>query len=163
MRLRRASVVAKWTLLAVSLLVASCGRSPVPPRAAADDPELKTRGTIEVTAKLVEVPEGAIFKRDLYDYATVLKYQVLEVHRGELKGDTIFVGHYDPWKPRGEAADRRVKDVGGRLKQFRAGDVHRMALDGPIEDVFMGGIVNTYFGQDTGTIYWAAWTDPAGE
>ena len=36
------------------------------------DANVTTRGGIEVTAKLVEIPEGAIFKRDLYDYATVL-------------------------------------------------------------------------------------------
>jgi hypothetical protein len=163
MRFHRAPIVVKLALLAVGLLTTSCGRAPVRPQARPDDPELKTRGTTEITARLVEVPDGAIFKRDLYDYATVLKYQVQKVHRGELKGDTVYVGHYDPWKPRGQAADRRVKDVGGDLRQFRAGQVHHMALDGPIEDVFMGGIVNKYFGQDTGTIYWAVWTDLAGE
>src|SRR5664279_4788450 len=85
--------------------------------------------------QLVEVPEGAIFQRELYDYATVLKYQVLTSHRGDLKpGDTVYVGHYDPWKPRAEAADRRVKDVGGLLRKFRAGDVHHMAMGGPVED-----------------------------
>ena len=60
---------------------------------------------------------AAIFKRDLYDYATVLKYEVVKLHRGELKGGVIYVGHYNPWKPRGEAADRRVKDIGGNLRQ----------------------------------------------
>ena len=115
--------------------------------------------TNTVWGEYVEVPEGAIFKRDLYDYATILKYQVLKVHRGEVKGDTIYVGHYNPWKPRSEAADRRVKEVGGNLRQFQAGQVHRMALETPIEDHFMGGIVNKYFGQVTNTIYWAVWTN----
>jgi len=36
-------------------------------------------GRIEVTAHLVEIPDGAIFKRERYDYATVLKYEVLKV------------------------------------------------------------------------------------
>ena len=67
------------------------------------------RGSIEVTARLVEIPEGAIFKRELYDYATVLKYQVLQVHRGKVEGETIFVGHYNPFKPRSEAADSKVR------------------------------------------------------
>ncbi len=69
-------------------------------------------GSIEVVAKLLEVPEGAIFKRDLYDYATVLKYQVIEVHRGKVDSKTIFVGHYNPFKPRSESADGRVKRRG---------------------------------------------------
>jgi hypothetical protein len=120
---------------------------------------LTTRGTIEVTARLVEVPEGAVFKRDLYDYATILKYEVLETHRGEIAATTILVGHYNPWKPRSEAADTRVTNVGGNLRRFDAGQIHRMALDVPIDDYYMGGIVNKYFGQDSGPLYWAAWTN----
>jgi hypothetical protein len=37
--------------------------------------------------------------------------------------------------------------------------VHHLALDVPIEDVFMGGIVNKYFGKMSEPIYWAVWTD----
>lgn len=141
------------------LLCVSCGKSPDPPAAAGADAQVTTLGSIEVTARLVEVPEGAIFKRELYNYATVLKYQVLQVHRGELGGDTIYVGQYKPFKPRTEAADKRVQGIGGNLKAFRAGQVHRLALAGPIDDHYMGGIVNKYFGKDTGTIYWAVWTN----
>jgi len=143
----------------IFLSFVSCGKHAGEPNAGVHAPQPPLRGTLEVTAKLVEIPDGAIFKRDLYDYATVLKYRVLIVHRGAVKGDTIYVGHYDPWKPRSEAADRRVKDVGGNLRQFQAGQVQRMALDAPIEGHFMGGIVNQYFGQQTGPIYWAVWTD----
>jgi len=121
---------------------------------------LATNGTIEVSAKLVEVPEGAIFQRDLYNYTTILKYQLVEVHRGDLKSDTIFVGHYNPWKPRSEAADKRVQGIGGNLKRFEAGQIHHLALEVPVEDFFMGGIVNKYFGQETGPLYWAVWTVP---
>jgi len=38
-----------------------------------------------------------------------------------------------------------------------------MALEAPIDDYFMGGIVNKYFGQSTEPIYWAVWTNLAGE
>jgi hypothetical protein len=127
------------------------------------DTPVATRGSTEVTGKLLEIPEGAVFKRDLYDYATVLKYQVLQVHRGEVDGKTIYVGHYNPFKPRSEAADRRVKDIGGNLKAFRAGQVHRMALEVPLDDYFMGGVVDKYFGQETGPIFWAVWTDLVSE
>jgi hypothetical protein len=123
------------------------------------DPELRKRGSIEVAATLVEIPEGAIFQRQLYDYATVLKYQVLEVHRGKVKGQTIYVGHYNPFKPRSEAADRRVPNIGGNLKSFRAGQVQRMALDESMLDSFTGGILNKYSKEDTDPIYWAVWTD----
>ncbi len=140
------------------LLLSSCSKPPGAEPSTAADPHLATNGTIEVTAQLVEIPEGAIFKRDLYNYATILKYRVLSVQRGKVDGDTIFVGHYNPWKPRVEAADARVKNTGGNLRQFQPGQTHHLALEAPIEDYYMGGIVNKYFGQTTNTLYWAAWT-----
>jgi hypothetical protein len=144
-------------IIAFSLI--SCGRNPATSASILTDPGLATNGTVEVSARLLEIPQGAIFKRDLYDYATVLKYQVLNVHRGDFKGELLYVGHYNPWKPRAEAADKRAPGIGGNLRRFQAGQVHHMALDAPLEDHFMGGIVNKYFGTMTNTIYWAVWTD----
>jgi hypothetical protein len=154
---RTSRTVVGSLLLAVGLMAAACARRRE--GAASPDPNLAKRGSIEVTARLVEIPEGAIFQRELYNYATVLKYQVLEVHRGNVKGQTIYVGHYNPAKPRSEVADRRVQDVGGNLKSFRAGQVHRMALEGSMFDHFTGGILNKYSGEDTDPIYWAVWTN----
>jgi hypothetical protein len=151
-----------WALPAaiVALACSSCAREAGSnSRGGAADPQLAAHGSIEVTAELVEIPEGAIFKRDLYDYATILKYKVLQVHRGSLEGDYIFVGHYDPWKPRSEAADKWVSDIGGNLREFRVGQKHRMALEVPLEEHFMGGIVDKYFGQETGPHYMALWTN----
>jgi len=150
-------------LLTGAILAVSCGSRSNGSADATPDPHLTTNGTVEVTARLVEIPDGAIFKRDLYNYATILKYQVLKVHRGQVKGSVIYVGHYNPWKPRHGAADQRIKNTGGTLQHFQAGQVHRMALEAPIDDHYMGGIVNKYFGQDTGPLYWAAWTNPARE
>lgn len=126
-----------------------------------EDAHVTTAGSIEITAKLVDVP-GEFVNRPMYDYAFVMKYQVLAVHRGEVAGDTIYIGHYNPLKPRARAADARVPEVGGNLRKFRVGDVHRMALEVPIDDHYMGGIINRYFGkEDTGPIYWALWTNRA--
>jgi hypothetical protein len=163
-RLRRAlaAQAPRWGWAGPILLAAlmgACGPKAVPTEESLTDSALATNGTLEVTARLVEIPEGAIFKRDLYDYATVLKYQVIKVHRGQTEGETLYVGHYNPWKPRAEAADQRVPLVGGNVRQFQAGQTHRLALDIPIEDHFMGGIVNKYFGQFTNAIYWAIWTN----
>jgi hypothetical protein len=154
---RTSRTVVGSLLLAVGLMAAACARRS--DGTASPDPELAKRGSIEVTARLVEIPDGAIFDRPLYNYATVLKYRVLEVHRGKVKGETIYVGHYNPAKLRSEAADRRVHDVGGNLKSFRAGQVHRMALEGSMLDHFTGGILNKYSEEDTDPIYWAVWTD----
>jgi hypothetical protein len=144
--------------LALLLAAASCRRPSGPVNTFAD-PHLATNGTVEVTARLVEIPDGAIFQRDLYDYATVLKYSVLKIHRGEVEGDVLYVGHYNPWKPRAEAADQRAPGIGGNLRRFEAGQIQRLALAAPIDDHFMGGIVNKYFGQTTNTLYWAVWTN----
>jgi len=151
------ALVTGLALLLLGWCLCSCGRKSID-LTAVTDPHLATNGTVEVTARLVEIPEGAIFKRDLYDYATILKYQVLRVHRGKLDGDALYVGQYNPWKPRAEAADKRAPGIGGNVRQFQAGQVHHLALEVPIEDYFMGGIVNKYFGKTTNTLYWAVWT-----
>jgi len=139
--------------LALALLAFSCtkrGDSGV-------DREVTTLGAIEVTAKLVEIP-GPFPPNDLYNYGYVLKYKVLAVHRGKLDGDEILVAHYNPLKPRSTAQDEFSGKVGGHLDRFRAGDVHRMALEAPLDNFWMGGVVDKYF-QQKGVRYWAVWTN----
>ena len=124
-----------------------------------EDEKVTTLGTLEVTAKLLEI-RGEFVDKPMYDYAFVMKYRALEAHRGGFEpDDTIYVGHYNPLKSRATAADERVPDVGGNLKKFRAGDIHRMALEAPIDDYYMGGIINRYFEEHAGPIYWAVWTN----
>lgn len=135
---------------------ASCSNSP----AGNVDTEVTTLGDTEVTAQLEEL-RGQFADQTNYDYAFVMKYKVLKVHRGKVDSDTIYVGHYNPLTPRASVADERVKDVGGTLKKFRAGDVHRMALASPMDDHFMGGVINRYFEEYKGPVYWALWTIPA--
>jgi hypothetical protein len=159
MSLHPSRTIVGGLLVAIGLMMSACSERKGNPGGPGWDPELSKRGTIEVTAKLVEVPDGAIFKRALYNYATVLKYQVLQVHRGSVKGQTIYVGHYNPFNPRSDAADKRVPNIGGNLKSFRAGQVQRMALEGSMLDHFSGGILNKYSSEDTDPIYWAVWTN----
>jgi hypothetical protein len=147
------------TIVLHGLICLSCRKESGPAAAGGEDPNVTSMGSIEVTARLTEIPEGAIFKRELYDYTTVLKYNVLKVHRGQVGAETIYVGHYNPFKPRSEAADKQVPGIGGNLTSFRAGQIHRMALEAPIDDYFMGGIINKYFGKFDGPIYWAVWTN----
>ncbi len=140
----------------VSLCV-SCAKKAGTPVA---DPNVTTRGSIEVAAELVEI-RGDLIDDPMYDYAHVMKYKVLQVHRGQVDKDVIYVGHYNPAEPRSSVADARVQEIGGSVKQFRVGDVHRMALEVPIDDYYMGGIINKYFGEVNDPIYWAIWTDQA--
>jgi len=147
------------TIVLNGLICLSCRKEPGPAAVGGEDPNVTSMGSIEVTARLTEVPDGSIFKRELYDYTTVLKYDVLKVHRGQVQTETIYVGHYNPFKPRSQAADKRVPGIGGNLASFRSGQIHRMALEVPIDDYFMGGIINKYFGKFDGPIYWAVWTN----
>lgn len=131
--------------------------------AVAPDPKVHQLGDVEVTARLADVA-GVFPPNDLYDYAYVMKYDVLQVHRGEVAEKTILVGQYNPLKPRAGAADDKSGEIGGNVTAFKVGDVHRLALQAPLEELFMGGIVNEYFveGQEQ-KLYWAWWTDRASE
>ena len=142
-------------LVLMGLILGSCSHTPN----TGEDPEVTTRGSAEVTAELTEI-RGEFVDRSDYDYAFVMKYKVLEVYRGEIEGDTLYIAHYNPQKPRDRVVDARVDDVGGTLQLFRAGDIHRIAFETPIDDYFMGGIINRYFEEYSGPIHWAVWTNP---
>jgi hypothetical protein len=152
-------------MLAGSFLFLVAGCSSKPNDGA--DPNVTTVGSIEVTARLGEIPgleewDGNFPPNDVgYDYAYVLKYEIEEAHRGEVDGETILVAHYNPLKPRVEAADARCPDIGGTVRRFRVGDVHRMALEPFVDDYYMGPMVNKYFDtpEGKGSIHWAVWTN----
>jgi hypothetical protein len=148
----------KVTLLSLaavlSLAVTGCGTHP----ANEVDSEVTTLGTAEVTAEVVEIPQP-FPPNDLYNYAYVLKYRVLKVHRGQVPAGQILVAQYNPLKPRERVQDDVSGKVGGHVSAFRAGDVHRMALESPLDQFWMGGIIDPYF-NEKGTRYWAIWTNP---
>jgi hypothetical protein len=127
----------------------------------APSPELAANGDVEVTAKIVSIG-GDFPPNNLYDYVFVMKYRVLQLHRGKVDGEAIFVGHYNPLKPRATAQDKFSGKVGGNVEHFQVGDVHRMALEGPLEEYFMGGIIDKHI-KEKGTRYRAVWTDRASE
>ncbi|MDZ4860241.1 MAG: hypothetical protein SGI88_14790 [Candidatus Hydrogenedentes bacterium] len=143
-------------MLALAFLCGACGQS----NTGGADAKVTTLGRIEVTAKLLDAG-GEFPPNDLYDYAHIMKYEVLTTHRGMLDGKTIYVGHYNPLKPRASAADERSGEVGGNVTRFIAGDVHRMALVSPIDEHFMGAQVNKLPESEKGAIYWALWTNRA--
>jgi len=146
--------VAVFGLCAGAALSASCQKR----TDTGSDPKVTTLGSIEVTAQLVEIPDQ-FPPNNLYDYAFILKYRVLETHRGTVEGESILVGHYNPLKPRESVADERVKDIGGNLKKFQERDIHRMALEVPIDEYYMGPIINKYHEKEKGPLYWAVWTN----
>ena len=138
------------------LFLTGCGKSVSP-----SPTKVTTMGTAEVTAKLIDI-QGEFPPNQLYDYAYVMKYRVLKVHRGQVPAGDILVGHYNPLKTRTEARDRFSGPLGGNVGRFKVGDVHRLALEAPLDQVFMGGIIDKYI-EEKGARYWAIWTDYARE
>jgi hypothetical protein len=132
---------------------------PSGPVARGIDEKVTSVGSVEVTGRLIEL-RGKFLPNDrLYNYVFVMKYEILEVHRGEVDAKEIVIAHYNPLKPRRKVADEFYPDIGGTLKKFRAGDFHRMALEVPIDDHYIGGIVDRYFEQRKGPIYWPVWSN----
>lgn len=154
-RVLRASPALLFLALLVALLAYSWRKEPD----TGEDPQVTSLGSVEVTARLVEI-RGEFPPNDLYDYAYVLKYHVLKAHRGNVDGDDIFVAQYNPLKPRSKAQDEFSGTVGGNLVRFWAGDCHRMALEAPLQDHYMGGILDEYH-RRKGVRYWAVWTNAA--
>lgn len=141
-------------IAAIAVALAGCSKSP----ANEVDTEVSTLGTAEVTAQVVEIP-GPFPPNDLYNYVYILKYKVLKVHRGNVPEAEILVAQYNPLKSREQVQDDVSGKVGGHVTSFRAGDIHRIALDSPLDHFWMGGIIDKYFAT-SGTRYWAVWTNP---
>lgn len=124
------------------------------------DDQVQTAGHVEVTARLLELPGEFLPNDGLYNYAFILKYRLLQTHRGQVKTLEFFVAHYNPRKPRESVADEFYPDLGGQLRVFRAGDRHRLALEVPIDEHYIGAIVDRYHRINGKTVYWAVWTNP---
>ncbi len=145
----------RWGIaIAFTLVLAGCGG---PEKTDGADDKVTTMGSVEVTAKIVDIT-GEFPPNDLYDYAYVMKYEVLQTHRGEAP-QILYVGQYNPLKSRAEAADARSGEIGGDVTEFRVGDVQRLALEVPIDEYCMAGIINKYAEQMQDPIYWAVWTN----
>src|ERR671939_310326 len=89
------------TVLLAALVLTGCGANKPADEV---DKEVTTLGSAEVTAQLLEIP-GEFPPNDLYNYAYVLKYRVLKVHRGNAPQGDILVAQYNPLKPRDRVQD----------------------------------------------------------
>ena len=113
---------------------------------------------LEVTAKLVEIP-SKMPPDDLYDYAYVMRYQV---QGGELDKQFILVAHYKPLVPRSKIKDKMKDQVGGKLRSFNQGDVHKLKLAGDLKAIWKGALVDEYAATDHKSVrYWCLQVDPA--
>jgi hypothetical protein len=113
---------------------------------------------IEVTAKLLEIP-SKLPPDDLYDYAYVMRY---EVQGGSLDKQIILVAHYKPLQQRSKIKDKMKGRVGGKLRSFTPGDVHKLKLSPDLKSIWKGALVDEYSATDRKSIrYWCLQVDPA--
>lgn len=113
---------------------------------------------IEVTAKLLEIP-SKMPPDDLYDYAYVMRYQV---QGGAMDGQFLLVAHYKPLVPRSKIKDKMKARVGGKLRSFNTGDVHKLKLAADLKSIWKGALVDEYAATDhKSTRYWCLQVDPA--
>jgi hypothetical protein len=134
---------------AVALIWASLG----PAVARSEDASI-----LNVTAKLVEIP-SKFPPDDLYDYAYVMRYEVIG---GPLDKGSILVAHYKPREPRSKIKDKMKDYVGGKLRSFIVGDIHRMKLSTDLKKIWKGALVDDFAATDRTSIrYWALETDAA--
>jgi hypothetical protein len=111
-----------------------------------------------VSAKLVEIPTK-FPPDDLYDYAYVMRYQVIG---GTMDGQSILVAHYKPRQPRSKIADAMKAHVGGKLRSFKTGDTHKLQLSSNLKSFWKGALVDEFAATDRKSIrYWALSVDPA--
>jgi hypothetical protein len=141
------------TSLFVSLVGVVAASMPLPAAAqgAGADP-------ITVTAKLVEIPTK-LPSDDLYDYAYVMRY---EVQGGPMDKANILVAHYKPKQPRAKIKDKMKEHVGGKLRSFNQGDVHKMKLTADLKKIWKGALTDEFAATDRKSVrYWCLEVDPA--
>ena len=111
----------------------------------------------KVTAKLIKIP-GNFPPDDLYDYAYVMKYQVLG---GRLDQQILLVAHYKPRRARSAISDKMKKHVSGRLTRFKENDVHELTLTAKLKSIWRGALVDELFATDRKSVrYWCLRVDP---
>jgi len=140
------------------LALVLCGGAIVAPRssARADGPAAPA-ATLNVTAKLVEIP-GKFPSDDLYDYAYVMRYEVIG---GEMDKKSILVAHYKPRQPRAAIKDQMKKYVSGKVRSFHQGDVQKLQLTSDLKSVWKGALVDEFAATDHKSVrYFALSADP---
>jgi hypothetical protein len=145
--LRRHPVTFVFMMAAMAFAAPSVGHS-----------ESEAIGIVEVTAKLVEIP-SKFPPDDLYDYAYVMRYEVMG---GPLDKASILVAHYKPLQPRSKIKDKMKAQVGGKLRGFVQGEVHKLKLSPELKKIWKGPLIDEFAATDRKSVrYWCLVADPA--
>ena len=133
-------------------LAATFGATALAPSLARADAE-----PISVTAKLVEIP-SKFPPDDLYDYAYVMRYEVMG---GPLDKSSILVAHYKPRQARGKIKDKMKDFVGGKVRSFAVGEVHKLKLSAELKKIWKGAVIDDFAATDHASVrYWCLEADP---
>jgi hypothetical protein len=138
-------------LLALAMILARSGA------AGAGEPAGAPAAEITVRAKLVEIP-SSLPPDDLYDYAYVMRYEVIG---GPMDKASILVAHYKPRQPRAKIKDAAKLHVGGKLRSFTQGDVHKLKLSPDLKKLWKGALIDEFAATDRKSVrYWCLEADP---
>ena len=107
----------------------------------------KVNDTLKVVARLTEIA-GKFPPNDLYDYVYIMKYRIITVESGNIRGKEILVGHYNPCIPRKQITGKMDPFVNGTVTSFIQGDMHRLMLITPVEKVWQNAIEDEYYDDD---------------
>jgi hypothetical protein len=112
---------------------------------------------VEVVAKLVEIP-SKLPPDDLYDYAYVMRYEVIG---GPSDKKSILVAHYKPLLPRAKIKDAMKAHVGGKIRSFVQGDIHKLKLTPALKSLWKGPVIDEFAATDrSSTRYFCLEADP---
>lgn len=150
--------------LAALLPLAGCKEKNDSAGSAGSAAGLKLPDNVPVQGKLIIVAEltdiaGQFPANELYNYAYVMKYKVLQVVQGTYADQEILVGHYNPRIAREEIKDEQDAKVGGDVAAFQKGDVHYLVLN-PLDGEWTGAVEDEYF-NDKRPRWWALWAAKA--
>jgi hypothetical protein len=110
-----------------------------------------------VTATLLEIP-SKMPPDDLYDYAYVMRYEVIG---GPMDKTTILVAHYKPLVARAKITGPMKAHVGGKLRTFVLGDVHKLKLTPDLKRIWNGPLVDEFAATDRRSVrYFCLSADP---
>jgi hypothetical protein len=136
--------------------------TPPPPSSNSKPDQVETpaaalpEGAVKIKAKLAQIP-GAFPANDIYNYAYVMRYEVMEVLAGTYADKDILVGHYNPRMARNAVKDDLDPLVDGTVTVFSEGDVQVLIVK-PIEAVYTGAIEDEFF-QDKRPRWFAVQAD----
>jgi hypothetical protein len=84
-----------------------------------------------------------------------------EVIGGPMDKAQILVAHYKPRVPRAKIKDAAKLHVGGTLRSFAQGDVHKLKLSPELKKMWKGALVDEFAATDRKSVrYWCLEANP---